>query len=1386
MRRLWKLVVIVVLLLLCLSVPVAMAQTWPNCEWYTNCTWGCTADDVEINRLWLGYCNNGTPIGPCTAGTPVQACIWGEFHCKSTSRTQIYTLFDLYIDGQYQGSNCDCIDNLSAHTTSSRNIYGTLYWTCGQEVELKNIIVSWETTGKCNCSDPASCSGGGCKHGTSQCWGPHNITVGAPLVANFSHTAPQCYCTNINFYGKATGGSPPYSYSWDFGDGNSSTEQNTNHHYSAAGNYTVNLTVTDSGSPTNTSSSSKTVEVWQTPTANFTTNLSQIYCLPLTFNDITTGGTPPYNWSWDFDDGNGSYEQNPSHQYGAPGTYNVTLTVTDDHNCINSTTKQVNASDYTPALTITKAANVTSATVGDIIKYWYNVTNTGNVNLTSITVTDSRLWPVTLNTTFLAPGEVASGNLTYTVKQSDICANITNNATANATDPCMKLVENISANVTVTTPYTADLMITKEANVTSATVGDIIKYWYNVTNTGNVNLTNVHVIDPMFNLDETIPILAPGANQSYNRTYTVNESVICDPINNTATANATDPCERQVGPVNDSWSVSTNYTAALNITKVANTSGPVVPGDIIKYWINVTNKGNVNLTNVHVIDPMFNLDETIPILAPGANQSYNRTYTVNESVICGPINNTATANATDPCERQVGPVNDSWSVSTNYTADLSITKEANVTSATPGEIIKYWINVTNTGNASLTNVTVTDAKLGLSDIIAILAPNQTKPYALNYNVSESDICNGWINNTATANATDLCNGSVGPVNASWSVEVLYRWEAILNKQANRTAATLGDTITYWINVTFVGDPVPIHDVEISDTKFGTLDTIANLSPPWNNTYTRTYTVNESDLCNGWINNTAFLNLTFCNDTMTVNNSWMVQTGYNASLNITKSVAESEAVIGQILHYTYTVTNIGNVNLTDLTINDNRYGPVTDLTTTALAPSEIAYGFFNHTVNESDICANVTNYATASAKDPCDGTVSNVSNTVILTTNFTAALNITKEANVTSAIVGDTILYWYNVTNIGNVNLTNLVVTDSRLGDITMVPTSLKPGDVAHGTKTYIVKHSDISGPIVNNATANATDPCSQYIENVSNDVTVTVLQLGINVTKTASLNGMCPGSDPLIVHIGDIVTYCYNVTNTGNVTLTNVSITDDIYGPITLGTTILVAGASTTGKFTHVVTVSDSPSVTNTATASGTGPSGNTITDTDPCTIIIKGKIPPPSELEQPQYFKEKSAVQGTGAIFVSKTMMDKNIAVDEIISGYGNFSMDSREILNESVIEANGSNYEHNKMIQFDGQVLQGWEYYGSPGFDGGAGPSVKETFNVTEFQKIETVDMSLLVQGGDKKALNFDTMDVFEGEWGTESKWMEPCEKDIEHKQLFNGSFTVHKNLLFEQEDP
>ncbi len=91
--------------------------------------------------------------------------------------------------------------------------------------------------------------------------------VGSPLTATASAlpTSGQIPL-NASFTGSASGGTPPYSYSWDFGDGSAtSTAQDPSHTYTNAGTYTATLTVTDSASPANTASS--TVSITASPIA---------------------------------------------------------------------------------------------------------------------------------------------------------------------------------------------------------------------------------------------------------------------------------------------------------------------------------------------------------------------------------------------------------------------------------------------------------------------------------------------------------------------------------------------------------------------------------------------------------------------------------------------------------------------------------------------------------------------------------------------------------------------------------------------------------------------------------------------------------------------------------------------------------------------------------------------------------------------------------------------------------------------------------------------------------------------------------------------------------------------------------------------------------------
>ncbi|OPX70867.1 MAG: PKD domain protein [Methanoregulaceae archaeon PtaB.Bin108] len=125
---------------------------------------------------------------------------------------------------------------------------------------------------------------------------------------------------------------PPATYEWNFGDGspNSTDKGTVNHHYMAAGTYTVTLTVTDIGGSDTLALENYIGEVPPPqPIADFTATPKYGFA-PLTvdFIDQSTG-SPLLTYTWDLGDGNASYEKNPSHIYSSPGLYNVTLQTTN-------------------------------------------------------------------------------------------------------------------------------------------------------------------------------------------------------------------------------------------------------------------------------------------------------------------------------------------------------------------------------------------------------------------------------------------------------------------------------------------------------------------------------------------------------------------------------------------------------------------------------------------------------------------------------------------------------------------------------------------------------------------------------------------------------------------------------------------------------------------------------------------------------------------------------------------------------------------------------------------------------------------------------------------------------------------------------------------------
>ncbi|HHH79815.1 MAG TPA: PKD domain-containing protein, partial [Thermoplasmatales archaeon] len=153
----------------------------------------------------------------------------------------------------------------------------------------------------------------------------------------------------IQFYGLATVGTPPYTYHWEFGDGETSEEQNPTHVYHTYGEYTVTLTVSDSKGKTAEDSVTVTVNPQNTLTVDAGGPYTGMVNTAMWFSATTTGGTPPYTYHWEFGDGETSEEQNPTHVYQSAGEYTVTLTVTDGEQNTDESRTQVVVIEQPPA-----------------------------------------------------------------------------------------------------------------------------------------------------------------------------------------------------------------------------------------------------------------------------------------------------------------------------------------------------------------------------------------------------------------------------------------------------------------------------------------------------------------------------------------------------------------------------------------------------------------------------------------------------------------------------------------------------------------------------------------------------------------------------------------------------------------------------------------------------------------------------------------------------------------------------------------------------------------------------------------------------------------------------------------------------------------------------
>src|SRR5581483_10405273 len=204
-----------------------------------------------------------------------------------------------------------------------------------------------------------------------------------------------------------------------------------------------------------------------------------------------------------------------------------------------------------------------------------------------------------------------------------------------------------------------------------------------------------------------------------------------------------------------------------------------------------------------------------------------------------------------------------------------------------------------------------------------------------------------------------------------------------------------------------------------------------------------------------------------------------------------------------------------------------------------------------------------------------------------------------------------------VTNTGDVDLAAVQVTDPALRAAVSCPTPKAPGlapgasETCTTTSTHTVTQADIdTGRVTDVASAIGTIPNGPPTPLTTGTATVTASQApAVAIKKTATV---VPKTDQKAVKLSDRITYTYLVTNTGNVDLVKIAVSDPSLGAVDCPIPVppgLAPGASETcrGEIQHVVSKKDITAghIKDTATATGTDSSGQTSSNSSPSTATV-------------------------------------------------------------------------------------------------------------------------------------------------------------------------------------
>ena len=788
----------------------------------------------------------------------------------------------------------------------------------------------------------------------------------------------------------------------------------------------------------------------------------------------------------------------------------------------------------------------------------------------------------------------------------------------------------------------AKIKVEKEADDAAVNAGEPIGFTVTISNTGDNTALGVELTDLLpggAGVDWSIQSQSggfsiSGSPQSESLEFgptslAAGESATVHIVSNT-TALSCGEYENtaSVDTTNDGSDESTATTevlcAEIDVAKVADDAS-VEAGEQIGFTVTISNNGGGLATGLTFLDALpggAGIDWSIESQSGG----FSITGTApNQSLAFAPTTLAAGASAwvhvvSDTTADSCGQYDNSASVSTTNDGEdeaedstfvecpgLAIVKDdAGATYDEVGDVINYTIKATNTGNVTLHDVVITDPNaVNLVCVpalpVAELDPGDEINCTAEHVVTQDDLDAGSYLNTACVDdgngdgdtgADAVCDDEDTPGSQNPELD-------IVKTDGDATYDEVGDVIHYSIKATNIGN-VTLHDVVVTDPNAVNLVCVPalpvdDLAPGDEINCTAEHVVTQADLDNGSYLNTACVDDGMgdgdtgadevCDDEDTPGEQ-------NPELDIVKDDAGATYdEVGDVIHYTIVATNVGNVTLNDVVITDPNAVNlvcVPALPVDGFAPGDEISCTAEHTVTQADIDAG--SYLNTACVDDGNGDGDTGADEVCDDENTPGSQNpelsiVKDDAGATYDEVGDVIDYTIVATNIGNVTLKGVVVTDPNVTDLECTPATpvdLAPGDSIECTASHTVTQEDLdNGIYLNTACANDTDgPAAEVCDD---EDTPGEQNPVLAIEKTVAETGF--------TEVGQVLHYTILVTNVGNVTLHNVVVTDALVSDLDcepdLPVPSLAVGASftCTASYTIVEADFDTLLVTNVACA---------------------------------------------------------------------------------------------------------------------------------------------------------------------------------------------------------